>query len=435
MQEVRINEAFIEAKCSIINAISSFAKSAPSHFMDYIPQIITNFDEIIDYVDENVNIELIIAYQSLMVSIDKAEKAANKNTGNSLNLAKQLWLKDILPKFEKIFSESNLKIEIVNVLESIYGIIDYFGREMFVENNSLERIFSMIKTLLEFKATCQMKNEEDDLEEDEIDHDAEILDHVSDIFMITSEKLQNDFHPILSSLMPILKKYLSTKRSIGDRAIVFGCLADTLKYCKITIKFYFEFLLVSITENTKANLKSKDDELFRNIAFLLGVMFENDPAFSKDFFTASLNQLHLIYENAGKMGKENVIAALCRMVYSIQLTYGDEILSKIIETVFSNIPLISDYQENLTVFKFIDYLSNIASIELYNKHALKIFDVVKFLILNKLKCQLKEEDIKPMKALLEKLNNNEEIKVIFDRFVSELSEEERGNFFNSIQNA
>ena len=257
-----------------------------------------------------------------MVSIDKAEKAANKNSGNSLNLAKQLWMKDILPKFKKIFSESNLKIEIVNVLESIYGIIDYFGKEMFIENNLLERIFTKIKTLLGFKATCQLKNEEEDLEEDEIDHDAEILDHVSDIFMITAEKLQNDFHPILSGLMPILKKYLSTKRSLGDRAIVFGCLADTLKYCKITIKFYFEFLLSAITENTKANLKMKDDELFRNMAYLLGTMFENDPAFCKDFFNASLNQLHLIFENAGKMGKENVIAALCRIAYSLQLAYG-----------------------------------------------------------------------------------------------------------------
>jgi len=435
VQEVRINEAFVEAKCSIINAISSFAKSAPSHFMDYIPQIITNFDEIIDYVDENVNIELIIAYQSLMVSIDKAEKAANKNSGNSLNLAKQLWLKDILPKFEKIFSESNLKIEIVNVLESIYGIIDYFGKEMFIENNSLERIFTMIKTLLEFKASCQIKNEEEDLEEDEIDHDSEILDHVSDIFMITSEKLQNDFHPILSGLMPILKKYLNTKRSLGDRAIIFGCLADTLKFCKISIKFYFEFLLNAVTENIKANMKIKDDELLRNMAFLLGIMFENEPAFCKDFFNAGLNQLHIIYDNSGKMGKENVIAALCRIAISLQLAYEDEILSKIIDTVFGNVPLINDYQENLTVLKFTDYLSNIANIQFYNKYAIKIFVVIKYLVLNKLKCRLKEEEIKQIKALLEKLNNNGEIKVIFDCFLAGLTEEERGNFVNSFQNA
>lgn len=435
MQEVRINEAFVEAKCSIINAISSFAKSAPSHFMDYIPQIITNFDEIIDYVDENVNIELIIAYQSLMVSIDKAEKAANKNSGNSLNLAKQLWLKDILPKFEKIFTESNLKIEIVNVLESIYGIIDYFGREMFLENNSLERIFTMVKSLLEFKATCQMKNEEEDLEEDEIDHDVEILDHVSDIFMITAEKLQSDFHPILTNLMPILKKYLSTKRSLGDRAIVFGCLADTLKYCKITIKFYFEFLLNAVTENSKANLKTKDDELFRNMAFLLGVMFENDPVFCKDFFNASLNQLHLIYEHAGKMGKENVIAALCRIACSLQLAYADEILSKVIDTVFANVPLVNDYHENLAVFKFADYLSNVVDIQFYNKYAFRVFDVIKYLVLNKLKCQLKDEDIKQIKAMLAKLNNNEQTKAILDRFLAGLSEEERVNFVNSLQNA
>jgi len=371
-----------------------------------------------------------------MVSIDKAEKAANKNSGgNSLNLAKQLWLKDILPKFEKIFSESNLKIEIVNVLESLYGIIDYFGREMFIENNSLERIFTMIKSLLEFKATCQMKNEEEDLEEDEIDHDAEILDHVSDIFMITAEKLQNDFHPILSSLMPLLKKYLSTKRSLGDRAIVFGCLADTLKYCKITIKFYFEFLLNAITENSKANLKVKDDELFRNMAFLLGVMFENDPLFSKDFFNASLNQLHLIFEHAGKMGKENVIAALCRIAFSLQLSYSNEILLKIIDIVFANVPLINDFQENINVFKFADYLTNIADIQFYNKFGVKVFEVVKFLVLNKLKCQLKDEEIKQIKVMLEKLNNNEVIKAILDAFLAGLSEEERGNFVNVLQTA
>ncbi len=403
--------------------------------MDYIPLIITNFDEIIDYVDENVNIELIIAYQSLMVSIDKAEKAANKNSGNSLNLAKQLWMKDILPKFEKIFNESNLKIEVVNVLESIYGIIDYFGKEMFIENNSLERIFTMIKTLLEYKATCQIKNEEEDLEEDEIDHDAEILDHVSDIFMITAEKLENDFHPILSSLMDILKKYLNTKRSLGDRAIVFGCLADTLKYCKITIKFYFEFLLKAITENTKANLKTKDDELFRNMAFLLGVMFENESAFCKDFFNASLNQLHLIYENAGKMGKENVIASLCRVAYSLQLNYEDEILKKIIDSIFTNCPLINDYQENITIFKLTEYLSSVAGLDFYNKYSNKIFEVMKYLVNNKLKCQLKDEDLKRIKALLEKLSMNNDIKNMFDGYMSTLNEEERGTFINNLATA
>ena len=157
--------------------------------------------------------------------------------------------------------------------------------------DTMERIFKMVKTLLEFKATCQIKNDEDDLEEDEIDHDAEILDHVCDIFMITAEKLENDFHPILASFMEILKKYLSVNRSLGDRATFFGCLADVFTHCKITPKFYFEFLLKSITENTKKNLKTKDDELFRNMAFLIGVMYEADPQEFKDFFNAAMNQL------------------------------------------------------------------------------------------------------------------------------------------------
>ena len=112
----------------------------------------------------------------------------------------------------------------------------------------------------------------------------------------------------------------------------------------------------------------------------------------------------------------------------------DEILSKIIDSVFTNVPLNNDFNENLTVLKFVDYLSNIADIHFYNKYALKVFDVLKYLVLNKLKCQLKDEEIKHIKAILEKLNNNEQLKTIFDGFLAGLSEEERENFVNSIQN-
>ncbi len=440
MQEIKVNEAFVEAKCSVINAISSFAKSSPQKFLIYIEEILKNFDEIIDYVEENVNIELIIAYQSLLVSIDKAERANNPNSENSqsLTLAKKLWMNDILPKFEKIFEDSNLKIEVVNVLESIYGIIDYFGKNLFINNNSMERIFKIVKTLLEFKATCQIKNDEDDLEEDEIDHDAEILDHVCDIFMIVAEKLGNDFHPILASFMEILKKYLSVNRSIGDRATFFGCLADVFTHCKITPKFYFEFLLKSITENTKKNLKAKDDELFRNMAFLLGVMYEADALEFKDFFNPTMNQLMIIYENSGKMGKENVLAALCRISYSLKLDFSNttrEILTKITESVFSNVPLVGDFHENLTIFYFIEYIYNKLDDSAYNKYWSRIFEVLKYMILNKNKMTLKSEDLKRVKNLLEIFDKSSKIKTLMDASLILLTPEEKENFIVTINSA
>ena len=419
-------------------AISKFARSCPSQFLKYIEEILKNFDDITDYVDENVNIELIIAYQSLLVSIDKAEKAnlSENQTHQTLNLARKLWMNDILPKFERIFQNSDLKIEVVNVLESIYGIINYFGRDLFIDNNSLERIFNMIKTLLEFKATCQIKNDEEDLEEDEIDHDAEILDHISDVLMITAEKLENDFHPILSGLMDLLKKYLSVKRSLGDRSTVFGCLADTLKYCKITAKFYLEFLLKIISDNIKENMKNKDDDLFRNMAFLIGVLFESNPDAAKDYFNACMNQLQTVYENSQRMGKDNVIASLCRISIAMNLNFSDEnnseIFKKIIDTVFTNCPLISDYHENVTVFKFIEYIYDKFDLEYYNKYSMKMFEVIKYLLINELKCGITSEILINIKTLLEKINTNQTIKVYFENFLNSMNNEEKEKFINTI---
>ena len=93
------------------------------------------------------------------------------------------------------------------------------------------------------------------------------------------------------------------------------------------------------------------------MAFLIGVMYEADPAAFKDFFNSSMNQLMIIYENAGTKGKENVLASLCRITYSLKLDFSEgtkEILCKILESVFSNCPLVGDFLENLTIFNLLN---------------------------------------------------------------------------------
>jgi hypothetical protein len=427
--DVFVNEVFIDAKCSVIMAIMNFAHSCPSEFMTHLPNVMKEFETLWDYIHENVNNELILAYEELLYVIAEAETSSTEE----IKLYIKAWLHEVLPKYEKIIEESDNKEEVVKVLESIHGIIERFGAELFYKNNTLERIMNHTKSLLDFKALCQVKNDEVDEEED-IDHDEKILGGVVDIYLITSEKLGNEFHESFSGIFTSLKKYLSVSRSEADRSMVFGLFADVFKYCKTSTKFYIGILFQSIEENIKKNMKKKNDELFRHIAYLIGILYESDISVAIEYINASMNILQTIYENSSKMGKDNVIAALCRIICSEALS-GD-IYVKAIETVFTNIPLTNDTFENITALRFVTHISQKIDIEGFKKYFCQTMNTIKMIVLNEIKCGTTKQILKDVKIYLENLSTNEVIKGMIDAILlSNFNEAERERFVNTMRSA
>jgi hypothetical protein len=436
IQDVYVSDAFVDAKCSVILAITNFAKAAPTTFINFINEVFIHFENLWNYIHDNVNLELISAYQSLLISINDAEEKIKAFNGANLHeepLAKKIWTTEIFPKYEKVFEESDLKEEVCKVLEAIYEIINNFGRNLFINNNSLQSIMNMCKLLLENQAVCQIKNDD---EEEDPDHDEQILGGVVDIFLITSEKLGNDFHDSFTAAFPSLKKYLNVKRSENDRSMIFGCIADTLKYCKISSKFYFEILMASCEENIQKNMKRKDEDLFRHIAYLIGVLYEACPEFSISYLSNGLKLLQTIMESTKKTAKDNVIAALCRICVALQLNASNcEFFPKFVETILSNAPLKHDTFENPAVFKFIEYSYDKLDMKGYELYLENILLTLKTLILNEIKCGTSQALIKEIKTYLEVLNGNELLKTAIEKFVSSIPDAERERFINTVRNA
>jgi hypothetical protein len=410
-------------------ALMNFARGCPGEFMLYLPRVMQIFETLWDYIHENVNSELIVAYEELLYTISDAETTQTEE----VKLYIKAWMHEILPKYEKIINESDNKEEVVKVLESIHGILLHFGTEILMNNNSLERIMNITSALLDFKALCQVKNDEVDEEED-LDHDEQILGGVVDIYLVLSEKLGNEFHASFSTIFESLKKYLSVKRSEADRSMVFGLFADVLKYSKISTKFYIEILFNAINENIKKNMKKKNDDLFRHIAYLIGILFESDISVAKEYLNASMNNLQTIYENSGKMGRDNVIAALCRIICSELLT-GD-LLSKSIETIFANIPLMNDTFENITILRFITHISLKIDLNTFQSYFDKVMNTIKFVVLNEIKCGTSKQVLKDVKVYLENLNGNDVIKAMIETsLINNFNEIERERFINTVRNA
>jgi len=434
---VYINEDFVDAKCSAVLAIAHFAKACPKHFLPYIEKVFIQFEELWNHVHDNVNLELIMAYENLLIALDDAEEKINgvENNVNQDPLYKKAWVSHVFPKFEKVVEDSDIKEEVSKVLECIYHIIDHFGKNLFVNNNTLERIMNISKTLLDYQAACQLKNNDEDEDEDDSDYDEQILGKTVDIFLIISEKIGNEFHEYFAKIFASLKKYLNIKKSEQDRSSAFGCFADVLKHCTVSTKFYLPTLLTAAEENMKKNLKKKDEELFRHIAYLLGILFQSDPEVSKVYLTQTLSMLQTIYENSSKTAKDNVIASLCNISIALSLNFESDLFAKMVETVMTNIPLKHDSLENPTVLKFICYLTNKLDMKGYEMYFANILNTLKSLVLNEIKCGTTKQILKDIKAYLEILNQNEVLRNAIEKFIASMTDAEKERFINTIRNA
>lgn len=434
---VYINEDFVDAKCSAILAIAHFAKACPKQFLPYIEKVFIQFEELWNHVHDNVNIELIMAFENLLIALNDAEDKLNveENNPGQERIYKKAWVSHVFPKFEKVVEDSDIKEEVSKVLECTYHIIDHFGKNLFVGNNTLERIMNIAKTLLDYQAACQLKSNDDEEDDEDADYDEQILGKTVDIFLIISEKIGNEFHEFFNKVFPSLKKYLNIKKTEQDRSVAFGCFADVLKHCTVSTKFYLPTLIPAVEENMKKNLKKKDEELFRHIAYLLGILFQSDPISSKEFLIPSLNILQTIHDNSTKTARDNVIAALCNISVALGLTFESDLFAKLVETVMNNIPLKHDSLENTTVMKFICYLTDKLDINGYEKYFGNILVTVKFLVLNEIKCGTSKQTLKDIKGYLEILNQNEVLRNAIEKFISTFNDSEKDRFVNTIRNA
>lgn len=466
VKNIKINEAFIDAKCSAILATTHISRACPKEFLKYLAEVLSCFDYIFNLFDENVNIEVILAYESLFITVDEAEKILKGEDANYLSmplfqqelncvntkyicLTQKFWFSSILPRIEKIFEESDCKNEITNLLETIYGIVDHFGKDIFqsddINNNSIERIIKIIKVLLQKKANCQLEEKKSEDSGDDIDHDQEILIKICDLIILLSEKLQNDFSEIFQNLFfENLKNYLSIKKPEEDRALVFGCIADVFCNSPSTIVILLNDLLILMNENIKKNIKKlKDEELFNNISYLIGIMFEHDPENLKNYLEVSLSNLENVFLNSENQAKDNVIAATARIAYSQKNLFsslGNIFVDRIVETIILNIPLKSDPRQNLAVFGFLEFLllnqNCILSINLdLSNYSRQIFEFYKYLLLNSFACGVDIEIIKKIKSILETMNNNIPFfKSAFDEFMVNgfINEQDKNKFISSL---
>ena len=214
--------------------------------------------------------------------------------------------------------------------------------------------------------------------------------------------------------------------------MVFGCLADILKNCKISAPFYVDSILSLINQSVYKTSKKKNEELLRHCAYLLGILFYVLGENMKSYLETSLNMLKYIYENTKHQGKDNVLGALARIIIALKLSPNDGFFNEILQIIFTNIPLKYDALENETIILLSFYLYQKIDIKpMFNS----IMETFKYAILNEVSCGTTKDLIKDIKVFLEHLNSNHDLKQLMEVSIQNIQSDERDRFVSKIKNS
>ena len=429
--EVYWNQDFMEVKSISLKCLAIFAKSCPKIYLDkFYDFTLEQLDFFSTYINENLFFEVGDLYEAMLISLSeiKSDKEVN-----------DFWINEVLTHYESFINETDDEELVGHIFAKMYNIIQHFGKNIFIDktknelNTSLDRIINLTLKLLRTELSCQIKNK--DVEEAEYEHEEDIFDSIENICVCLSEKLQDDFHNYFNIIYPELSKYLKPTFDEESRQHAFGIIAEVLRHTKISIKFHCDQLFQDINKNLSGKKKVKDNEnLFRHIAYLIGVLFSGDCEASKKYINQGLQNLQYIFEKTKKEGKDNVIAALCRLIMAYQYNKTNfPLFDKSLETIMNNLPLKYDNNENLTVLDFFIYSIEMLDLTQYEKYLNNIMKTLHCIVIFDSKCKTKKEDLDKVKGYLTKLNQNDTIKNIIENIIAkEFTPAEKEKFVKNL---
>ena len=431
-EEMYWNQDFMNVKSLAIKTLAVFAKACPKFFIEkYYQYTLDQLEFFSNYCNEEIFFSVVDLYETIILAIEASgDKTKNIN---------DFWVKEILTHYESFIEETQDQELVSHICGNIYNIVDHFGKNIFRDNKtnglntSLDRIINLTLKLLKNELPCQIRNKE--AEEGEMEYEEDIFDSIKSICLCLSEKLQDDFHNYFNTIYPQLTKYLKPSFDEEDRQNAFGIIAEVLKNTKISTKFYAKQLFNEIQANLSTKKKNKKNEdLFRHISYLIGILFYSDPQACKDYVNQGLQNLQLIFGKSKKEGKDNVIAALCRIIMAYQYNQQNfNLFEKSVETIMNNLPLKYDNNENLTVLDFLIYIIEMLDLEQYKKYINSIMKVLHCIVIFDAKCETKPEHLEKVKGYLTKLNQNETIKILIeDNIKKEFTPAEKEKFIKSL---
>lgn len=416
---------FLDEKSAAIHCLGHLCLFAMPCLVDKLPQILNELKELHKYFHENIRYHVCMTYTQIAVGLAKLRMGDfDRKMDWQKGLPVKLTLHDdvvqfldqvAFPHYLETFADEQNKEVIEKLLECYVDIAYALGPGAFMHEGFLSQLLENLIKLLNKQSFCQTKAKdfageveddgefEDDkeanavLEEDEeeeededIDHDELILGNTTDCILELSRCFGDQFASLLAKLAPALAEYMKDNHPPRDRSMAIGCLAEIFNQCPAALPTYFDHYFTIVMKNAE----KPDPALNRNIAYSLAVLLEVGQNLIVPHVDRILQTLNFIYEKSEeKDAKENVVAAICRVIQH----HNHPQATQLIGFVAENVPFTEDANENETVLKCLFVLYQTKP-ELVKPHWKKVILCCLKIFCDEIKCDEVPETFKTQVA-------------------------------------
>uniref|UniRef100_A0A6B2EDB2 Putative karyopherin importin beta 3 n=1 Tax=Phlebotomus kandelakii TaxID=1109342 RepID=A0A6B2EDB2_9DIPT len=338
---IAVENAFMDEKEEAIIALRELAIHSGAAFAPYLQTAFEEVYKLINYPQDDIRRVAVEALTQFTVSFYQLKNAEATRTSITI----------LIPKLSEIIRADEERNVVMAALEAFNELLDKLKADTFGQEDQRDAIFECVSDVMLGTVACQCNDAaQDDDEEGDSEFDEAIIESAGEILprfgkAMRPEEFAPYFGRAYTHLLEKLEKARRKEESDLERAYVIGVLAE----CFEGLQKHTNTWMASLMPLLMAGAQDKNDQIRNNSVFGLGELVLAGGEFAFDYYPQILQLLSgAVVKEQDAVTLDNVCGALARMIIANSALVP---LKEVLPVFVQYLPLRTDFDENLAVFK------------------------------------------------------------------------------------
>jgi len=260
-------------------------------------------------------------------------------------------ISQVMPEILIVLGDEEDKVLVMEVFQSIALELKHIGPALIADCH--KDLANILLSVLKRTHTCQIDYDyegEDPEQLEETEYESIVISSASDVIGSMALVLGEQFKEYFEGFYPNIVSFYNPAKAPNERNMAIGTLGEIAAGIKGAITPYTEEILKVLM----AGLKDENNEVNSNAAYSTGILCENTQLDISSYYPEILSSLSPLFNSSSL---PQTIDNACGAVARLLLRYPTVVpIEEVLPTFFNALPLKSDYEENVPVVKFLQYL-------------------------------------------------------------------------------
>jgi len=260
----------------------------------------------------------------------------------------------VMPEIIIVLNDEEDKVLVMDVFQTIALELKNIGPALIADCH--KDLANILLAVLKRSHTCQIdydydpEQAEDPEQIEETEYESIVISTASDVISSMALVLGDQFKEYFEGFYPNIVSFYNPAKAPNERNMAIGTLGEIAAGIKGTITPYTEEILKVLM----AGLKDESNEVNSNAAYSIGVLCENTQLDISSYYPEILSSLSPLFNSTSL---PQTIDNACGAVSRLLLRYPNVVpIEEVLPTFFNALPIKTDYEENVPVVKFLQYL-------------------------------------------------------------------------------